>query len=368
MRRFLWMFKNLDWLLIVSLVVLSLVSLLVLYSIALRSQDIPGNLKLFYKQASFIGIGFVIMFSVSYIKYQSLRAYIVPLYILGLGLLIGVLYFGKSMRGTTGWFAFYGFNFQPVEFVKIFLIIILAYYLSIYNTFVNNWLYFVGSLLLISPFIFLVLAEPDFGSALILGLIWLMMILFSEVKKSSLLLVFLVVAVLFVTSWFVFFKPYQKDRILSFIHPSADVLGRSYNVNQSLIAIGSGGWFGKGFLESTQTQLRFLPEASTDFIFASLTEKVGLVGIIFVFGFYGLLCHCLIRVLKNIDNDFGYFLILGIFSLFFMEIVINIGMNLGLLPVVGIALPFLSYGGSSLISSMIGIGIAQSIIKSVATH
>jgi len=169
---------------------------------------------------------------------------------------------------------------------------------------------------------------------------------------------FILVTVIF---WNFFFKDYQKDRIISFLQPASG-LQRDYNVNQAMIAIGAGGWLGKGLGFGSQSQLRFLPEATTDFIFAVIAEELGLVGVILTLLFFAVFFYRLFSYLPKINNDFGIFFILGVVSLLFLEMSVNIGMNLGLLPVVGIGLPFLSYGGSAMISNLIMVGVIQSII------
>jgi rod shape determining protein RodA len=189
------------------------------------------------------------------------------------------------------------------------------------------------------------------------------MLFFSDIKKWR---AFLLIALLILTCvlfWFFVLKAYQKERIITVFNPGRDISRSGYHLRQSIIAVGSGGAFGRGFIDSTQSQLRFLPEVTNDFIFANISEKVGFVGAISVLLFCGILGLRIIRIMKYVRDDFGYFLVFGIFVLFFVEIFINISMNIGLLPVVGISFPFLSYGGSSLISSMIAIGILQSVVR-----
>ena len=213
----------------------------------------------------------------------------------------------------------------------------------------------------------LVMLQPDLGSAFILLAIWLFLILVVGLPKKQLLVmvsVFLLTAAAF---WLFWLKDYQKQRIISFVSPMENTrdaanLARDYNVNQSIIAVGSGGVWGKGLGYGSQSQLRFLPEANTDFIFAVVTEELGLVGATLTLFCFGLLFYRLLKTLRLINNDFGVFFILGASGLIFIEMLVNIGMNLGLLPVVGIGLPFLSYGGSAIITHLALIGIVQSIV------
>lgn len=189
------------------------------------------------------------------------------------------------------------------------------------------------------------------------------MLFFSDIKKWRVLILILLIILACVFLWFFVFKTYQKERIINVFKPSHDISGSGYHLRQSLIAIGSGEIFGRGFIDSTQSQLRFLPEVTNDFIFANIAEKIGFLGTSAILFFCGILGLRIIKIMRMVRDDFGYFLVFGIFVLFFVEIFINIAMNIGFMPIVGISFPFLSYGGSSLISSMIVIGILQSVIK-----
>ena len=352
--------KKFDWILFVAVLLLICFGLIEIYSIALSQDDL--SLINFKKQIIFIVIGILLLFLLSFIDYHNLYSLGNLFYIFGVVLLVGVLFFGENIRGTRGWFDFGGFNFQPVELVKIILIVFLARYFSNVSIKVNPVKHLAytgfGTLLLI----ILVLSQPDFGSALILFLLWGSMVALVGFKKKYLLIIGLILILVFASGWTVFFKDYQKQRIITFLNPSFDPLNQGYNITQAIIAVGAGGLTGRGVGFGSQTQLKFLPEAQNDFIFAVIAEELGFLGVTLVIFFFAVLFYRLLISLKKINNDFGIFFILGAMALIFIEMFINIGMNVGLLPVVGISLPFLSYGGSAIISTLMLVGIVENIV------
>ena len=352
--------KNFDWVLLSAIVLLMCFGLIEIYSIALGQSSL--DLLQFKKQALFIAIGLILMFVLSLVDYYSLRSFSVYLYAGGIFLLISVLFFGKTIRGTTGWFEFMGFTLQPAEFVKVILIIFLARYFSGVSIKLNplKHLFFSGLGCLF--FIILILKQPDFGSALILFLLWMAMIAMAGFKKKYIMTVALILLLFFSFGWAFFFKDYQKERILTFIKPSDNSLDQGYNVAQATIAVGSGRIMGRGLGFGSQSQLKFLPEAQNDFIFAVISEELGFLGVCLILSFFSIFFYRIMVNIKRVNNDFGIYILLGIMALIFIEIFINIGMNIGLVPVVGISLPFLSYGGSATISSLMLIGIAEGII------
>lgn len=331
-----------------------------IYSVALSRSQL--DLLNFQKQIVFIVLGVILLFLLAGFDYHSLRSYSKYFYILGLVLLVGVLFFGQTIRGTKGWYSFGGFNLQPVEFIKFVLILFLAKYFSSASPKIKEFkrLLVSGSGALL--FIVLVLAQPDFGSAFILFLSWLSMIILVGFNKKYLLVIGLILAVVFSGAWYFAMEDYQKQRIITFLDPSFNPLSQGYNVSQAIIAVGAGGLIGRGLGFGSQSQLKFLPEAQTDFIFAVVAEELGFSGVLLILLFFGIFFYRCLYHLRRINNDFGIFFILGSLSLIFIEMFINIGMNLGLLPVVGISLPFLSYGGSGLISSLMLVGVIESIV------
>ena len=334
--------------------------LIELYSIALSQGSL--DLANFNKQIFFVAASISVLFIISFIDYNNLRSFSNYFYVFGVLSLVAVLIFGKEIRGTKAWFDFGGVSLQPVEFVKFILIIFLARYFSSKTLKLKPIKHLIlsgiGSLI----FIILVLFQPDFGSALILFLLWALMIAISGFKVRYILIIGLIIAISFSGGWFFLFKDYQKDRILNFFNPSNDSLDTGYNIAQATIAVGAGGLTGRGVGFGSQSQLKFLPEAQNDFIFAVIAEELGLLGVFLVAIFFLVLFYRIIKAIKNAPNDFGIYFLLGTGVLIFIEMFINIGMNIGLLPVIGISLPFLSYGGSAILSSLMLIGVTESII------
>lgn len=360
MNKLILYLRNFDWLVFFSVLLLIAFGLAEIYSISLGqgNVDLPG----FKKQVFFVLAGLVLLFLFSFVNYHNLRFFSNYFYIIGVIILGLVLAFGSTIRGTKGWFNFAGFNFQPVEFIKIVLIIFLARYFSDISLRISQIKHLVisgiGALILFG----LVLAQPDFGSGLLLFAVWLSMLAMAGFRKRYFIILFAVMAIAAVLAWSFFFKPYQKERVMTFLNPSANSLDQGYNVTQAMIAVGSGRLFGRGIGFGSQSQLKFLPESSTDFIFAVISEELGFLGVVLVIIFFSIFFFKTLANIRNIKDDFGIFFILGALSLIFVEMFVNIGMNIGLLPVVGIALPFISYGGSSMVANLVMVGIMENII------
>lgn len=352
--------KNFDWLIFAAVVLLIAFSLVEIYSVALGQEKF--SLLNFQKQLFFAGAGIVLLFLFAFIDAYSLKSFSLYFYFFGVIILVAVLIFGSVAKGTKGWFNIFGFGLQPVEFVKFILILFLAKYFSGLATKIKTSRHFFTSAFSAFFLIFLVLLQPDFGSALILAAIWLLMIIATGFPKKYFLIIGVAAVVIFVIAWFFLFKPYQKDRVMTFLNPTANSLESGYNISQAMIAVGSGGLTGKGVGFGSQSQLKFLPEAQKDFIFAVIAEELGLLGVLLILGFYSLFFFRCIAALKNINNDFGIYFIIGAAGLIFIQMFINIGMNMGIMPVVGLPLPFVSYGGSSLLSLLILVGVIENII------
>ncbi len=362
LQKFSLIFKKFDWLLLITICLLVGLGLILLYSVALGSQSEQTILN-FNKQIVFFILGILlILFTAIFFDYRVLIKYNAFLYVLGVILLLAVLFFGKTIRGTTGWFDFLGFSFQPVELVKIFLIVYLSKFLSDKAKYIGQLKYLILSSLGVILLVILIVLQPDFGSALILFILWFILILLTGIKRSHLFLLLTLLLISSLILWLFIFQGYQKERIQVFLNPSLDPLGSGYNITQAIIAIGSGKIFGKGLAFGSQSQLKFLPESQTDFIFAVLAEELGLAGIILLFVLFGFLFFRLIKIAKEVHDNFALYLIISISILFFTQLIINIGGNLGLLPITGITLPFLSYGGSSLLVNMALVGLVESII------
>jgi rod shape determining protein RodA len=351
--------RSFDWLLFLPVIFLVLLSLAELYSVGLGQA--AGDLSFFKRQLIFSIIGLVLLCLLAARDYYFLYSYSNLIYLLGVLSLVAVLFFGSTINGTKGWFNFFGFGIQPVEAVKYVLIVFLSRYLAGTSTLINplrNLLVTGSATALLA---FLVMLQPDFGSASLLIFIWLFALFVSGLPKKFFLIILSLMIISAILAWQFFLADYQKDRVLNFVRPSAE-LNSNYNVNQAMIAIGAGGLFGRGLGFGSQSQLKFLPEAKTDFIFAVIAEELGLIGVLLVISLFSLFFWRLFKNLANIKNDFSSFLVICSGGLIFIEMFINIGMNLGLVPVVGIALPFLSYGGSSLIINLAMVGALQSVV------
>ena len=252
-------------------------------------------------------------------------------------------------------------SFQPVEIVKVLIIIFLASFFSRWQSTMSVWGRVVQSGVLIGLLVFLIIKQPDWGSALLLLSIWGVLILFLPLKKWHIVSMIVIVISLSVFSFLFVLKDYQRQRIINFINPTIDPLGSGYQSTQVKIAIGAGGLLGRGLGRGTQTQLRFLPEAHTDFIYAVIAEELGWLGAMTVLVLFFIICLRLLYWAKMARTDFGTFLALGTLVYILAQATVNIGMNLGLLPITGIPLPLLSAGGSSLLAVFMALGIAHSI-------
>ena len=325
--------------------------------------EASGNF--FDRQIIWLLIGFSIFFIFSNLDLRFLKRtdVLMTFFLLLSFVLVSLFVFGKVTNGAQSWFSFGGFSFQPADLMKLVLVLILAKYFSRRHVQIRDIKHiFISGFYAFVPFV-LVLLQPDFGTAMIIFFIWFGMVLVSGISKTHLLVVFGMGAVLFITFWIFVFAPYQKDRFINFLNPLADIQGSGYNAFQSTVAVGSGEFLGKGLGFGTQSRLKFLPEYQTDFILAAFAEEWGFVGsltIVFLFGLviWRILYHASYGA-SNFEILFG----IGIAIMFSSHILINIGMNLGLMPVTGIPLPFMSYGGSHLITEFAALGILMSMRK-----
>lgn len=358
-------FKKLDWILVL---IIFLIFSLGLFSVYSASHGLQGLKINFQKQLFFGFIGFPLMFAVSLFDYRVFKNFsqpIVILYIFATLLLIAVLFFGASIRGSRSWFYFAsplgGFAFAPAEFTKLVLILLLSKYFSQRHIEIYRFQHIIVSGIYAFIFGILILRQPDFGAFLIISIIWLSIVMAAGIKWRHFLILILIGILLFSASWFYFLKEYQKERIITFVYPQQKIQQAGYQSRQALIAIGQGGFFGKGIGHGSQTQFGFLPEATTDFLFASFVEERGLVGAFILFSLFVLFFWRIFKIATAASNNFARLFCLGFSFLIFSQLVINAGMNMDLLPIIGIAFPFFSFGGSHLIISFIGLGLIQSI-------
>lgn len=335
------------------------IGLLFLYS-ATHSQNAAIEKNLVLRQIVWMFVGLIILALLAKADYQSYVYFGYILYGISILLLILVLFVGKTRYGANRWFSLGTFTFQPSEFAKPALILALASYIGNRKTPEVGISTILVSVLLTSIPVFLILAEPDLGTSLIMVVILFSMLFIGGARLKYLLII---IGAGLVSSPFLwhFLKDYQKQRLLVFLNPNADPLGAGYTIIQSKIAIGSGFLFGKGLLSGTQNQLNFLPERHTDFIFSVVGEEWGFAGGLILLALYYTMIKKLISVIERTNDAYGQLLGAGIVSMLTFQITINIAMTMGLMPVVGIPLPLISYGGSSLITTMASIGLVMNI-------
>jgi rod shape determining protein RodA len=357
-------FARADLLFLFSVITLVAFGLLAIYSIALSNP--ASYFSLVRKQLVATVIGSAAFVFAAVANYRLLRGYRWPLYALSILGLVAVLFFGVTVRGTTGWFAIGGFHFQPVEFAKLALAVVLAQELSDRaGRVVPLKTCLVTGLFTLVP-VTLTLLQPDLGSALMLLGTWVAILLFAGLKRRYVFSFFALAGAAAAAAWRFFLADFQRARLLTFFDPTNDPLGEGYNVRQAIIGIGSGGWFGRGLGFGSQSQLKFIPESQTDFIFAVVAEELGFVGVVLLLFAFFVLFQRLLYHARRAPDTFTSFLILAIGISLFLPFVVNIGMNLGLLPVTGVALPLVSYGGSALIVTLTMLGVVASAIARMA--
>jgi rod shape determining protein RodA len=347
-----------DWVVFCCSLAIALLGIINLYSAGLSTDSTS---LLFQRQAYWLFIGIIFLLAASFVNLAYFERYAYVFYLFALILLALVLIQGKLVSGSKRWLYLGFFNLQPSELAKISLAIVLAKYFQRKHQPQGFGLsaLFVPSLLVVLPFL-LVFLQPDLGTALTLLLIFLSIVLFVRIRLRLLSFFVFFSICLLPFSWNLL-KDYQKDRIIGFLNPHMDPLGKGYQIIQSKIAIGSGRLFGKGLLKGTQTQLDFIPEKYTDFVFSVFCEEWGLLGALILLSLYFILLIRSITIISQARSSFSLLLGYGIVALFLWQIMINLGMVLGLLPTVGIPLPLFSYGGSSLVVSFFSLGILINI-------
>lgn len=360
LARTLAAYRKFDWVLFGAVTLLAGLGLLALYSIGLGLGD--GQFFALKKQIVFflIGIGVVLVGSVL-MHYRWLAFLTMPMYFGMILLLLAVLAFGRTIRGTTGWLFLGPAGFQPIEIAKIVLIVIMAKYLAVHGRYTKDIRVVIQSAVTVVAMILLVVLQPDLGGSIVLAGIWFAMIAVSGLKPSHVLTMLGVAVVFGALAWLFLLRPYQKQRISTFLDPSSDPFGRGYNVTQSVIAIGAGELSGRGVASGSQSQLRFLPEAPTDFIFSVIAEELGFVGAAILLALFGVVFWRLSVLARSCRDDFSLYLVIGTASVIAIEMTVNIGVASGILPVTGLALPFVSYGGSSLLTHLFLIALMENI-------
>jgi len=342
---------DVDWLLITPVLILLILGLVTIFSI---------NINLFKSQLLFSVIAIFVFFLFSRINYHVVKNYDFLIYIGSLFLLILVSIIGIESRGSVRWFEIFGFRIQFSELIKPFLIFSFASFLSTRDS--KSFKNFVLSNVLLLPLALLIFLQPDLGNTLVFVIVQFLILFIFGFPIKYFIFCFLILSSMLPVFW-KFLHDYQRERLLTFFNPKNDPLGISYNAIQAIIAVGSGSFLGKGFGQGTQSVLKFLPERHTDFIFATLSESLGFIGSLLIVGAFFVLLYRIYSIYKETDDFFCKLFAISSFFLILVQFFINIGMNVGLLPIVGITLPFVSYGGSSLLSNFILLGFLSSIIK-----
>jgi len=349
---------NFDWVLLLSVCGLAAIGIVNLYS---ATSGWSAATPIYLKQILWLCGGLLLALLVCCFDYRHLEHFAIHAYAISVGLLLFVLLLGKTTMGATRWISLGFFNLQPSEVIKVVMVLMLARIFGrtahpLGFRFGELWL---PALILLVP-ILLILKQPDLGTALMVVFISASMLLFAGLQRNTLLGLGILGVLAAAGGWFGM-HDYQRERIRTFLNPEADPLGSGYHIIQSKIAVGSGGFFGKGFMQGTQSQLSFLPERHTDFAFSVFAEEWGFAGSFLLLLFYLFLIIWGIYIARRAADRFGMFLAIGITAMIFWHIVVNLGMVIGLLPVVGVPLPLFSYGGTNMVTTMIGVGLLMSV-------
>jgi rod shape determining protein RodA len=347
-----------DWTLLLPAVTLSLLGILTISTFSTGSSYAP-------RQLLWLSIALSVYLIVSTVDMSFIRRtpIVMSIYAISLIMLSSLLLFIEPVQGARAWFSFGSISFQPADLAKLGLIILLAKYLSRRHVEIWDFRHIVVSGGYSLVLILLIIVEPDMGNAIIVVTLWLGMMMVSGISKKHLAILGIIGIVVASFLWFEGLKPYQRTRIISFVNPASDIHGAGYNAYQAKIAVGSGELFGKGIGYGTQSKLRFLPEYQTDFIFAAFAEEWGFVGVALIFSLYALLLARLAQIARAAATNFDAFFSLGVLILFASHVAIHAGISLGLLPVTGTTIPFMSSGGSHLVLEFAALGIVTSLAR-----
>ncbi len=352
--------KEIDWVMAFSALIISFIGLLSLW-------DYSGEISLnFKKQLFFVIIGFFLMIITSFFDWRTLKessSFILILYFVGILLILGLFFFAPSLRGVKRWYVIGPLSFDPVEFFKIIVVILMAKFFSKRHVEMYKFSHIIFSGIYVLIPAVMVFLRPDMGTAIVLVAVWIGILILSGIKIRHFLVLLLIGALFFSFSWFFLLKDYQKTRITGFLQPHVDVQGINWNPEQAKIAIGSGGLMGQGLGQGSQTRYGFLPEKHTDFIFSAIAEEMGFFGVSVLLFFFFVLIFRVLKIGFSGTDNFSRLFCSGFVVLIIFQVFINIGMNLGLLPIVGSPLPLVSYGGSNLVFTYIGLGIVGSMKK-----
>ena len=356
MERKIW--RDFDFVLLGAILALTALGIAVIYSATINS---PGLEELTQRQAIYALVGLALMLALAAFNYHLLENMAALIYGLMLASLVIVFVVGEITHGSRRWIDLGPFPLQPSELAKVLVVVVLAKFFSHHAEEGWRFRHFLLSFLIILPPVVLIYLEPDLGTAVVLLVVWLGMALAAGMRLLHLGIVSALALLALPLAWQLL-RGYMRQRIISFLFPALDPLGTGYNLHQALIAIGSGGLWGQGFARGSQSQLHFLRVRHTDFVFSVLAEELGLVGVFILFGLIVLVLGRMLRAARLARDSFGYFMAWGLTVIFFFQSFVSISMNLGLMPTTGIPLPFICYGGSSLLSFLLGQGLVQSII------
>jgi len=357
MRRYI-RFRDFDWVLLLIVVLICALGVLEIYSATLNTKFQGMHVRQIY----WISAGLVLMVILSMVNYQVLLENVPWMYGIAIVSLVAVLVFGRKYLGARRWILMPGgAHFQPSEWVKLILILAIAKYFADYNERELPFRELVKAGMIVGVPMLLVLKQPDLGTALTYVPVAIMGLFLGGMRAKHALILLLIAGILMPAVWHYGLKPYQKVRLTSFMDPEADARGSGYQVNQSLVAVGSGGLWGKGATKGTQTQGQFLPVPHTDFIFAAWSEEHGFVGATFVLLLYFMMLMRLISNAQTAPDRAGTFIVMGVVAVLTFHVLVNVGMVVGFMPVTGIPLPLMSYGGSSVLFTFLALGIVMNV-------
>lgn len=355
-------FKKIDWNLVFVILALNVIGLMNLFSATHGPHSLDVQ-PLFVKQLIFLAVGWTLFFVITFVEYTIVSRIAYFVYFANLGAVLYVTFFGRVALGAQRWIDLGFFSYQPSETMKLAMIMVLAKALSSRSTSGPGMglrqLALPLTLMLI-PF-GLVVEQPDLGTGLMIAAISGSMMIFMKIRKAILAVVISLGLIAIPVAWEFVLRDYQKNRVINFLSPTNDPKGSGYNSIQSKIAVGSGRLVGKGFQKGTQSQLEFLPERHTDFIYSVLSEEHGLIGSLGTVGLFAVLFVIGLRIASTARDKFGALLAVGVLCYIFWHMFVNIGMVIGILPIVGVPLPLLSYGGSSMLTTMTGLGLISSV-------
>ncbi len=347
-----------DWLLFILSVGLAVFGIIMIYSATRTTQS---NVNVIVQSAAFV-LGCAAMLAVCFFDYEQLQNLIKPIFLFAIAMLVLVLIFGVSGDwGARSWIRFGAIGIQPSEFAKLCFIITLSYHISKVQDDINKPLVLLGLLIHLAVMVGLIMLQPDMGSAFVFIFIFICLLFVAKLSYKYIIPALLLGAASLPLIYRYLLSEYQQKRIQVFFNPDLEPLGRGYNVIQSKIAVGSGQLWGKGYLQGTQNQMGYLPAKSTDFIFSVISEELGFIGAAIVVGLLFILIYKCFKTAKKADNSFGRYICVGVGAMLLFHVFENVGMCIGLMPVTGIPLPFLSYGGTSLVVNMTAVGLVLSV-------